>query len=174
MEKLNLSQLTYTTRCKLFSAKKGSNGSAPVPSPCGFNVTDSPMNVEIIGQPDARAQRFIGVLMKHLNEKHPEAAQVLNSTVAHFAGWLAITAFDTPDPRFADAKQKVEYGLRRMVCGPEVSDSDIETVLGRLEFSQDDPHLKGVQFELQNLRDYYEGKLPDQQTANRPSPLVKP
>ena len=161
MNSLNLSQVTHVTKCKLM---RGATGVKPFkPEPCPFSVTDHPMNVEIIGQPHARVQRFIGSLMEHLQKKHPEAMAIMQKTAQEFWGWLVLTSFDSPDPHIIEARNHITDGLRRMVCGPPVTDDQIDIVIGQLPLTKEDPAREQARFALRNLRDYYEGKLPLQQ-----------
>jgi hypothetical protein len=160
----NPAKLTYTTKCKL--QKNG--------GPCGFPIIDHPMNVEIVGQPDARVQRFIGVLMSHLQKSHKEAWITMQATSQQFFGWLALTAFDSPDPNIQGAQKFVANSLRRMLCGPMVTDGEIESFVGALPLTMEDPNRQHVLNAIRHMRDYYEGNLSQQPAEQKTSSLITP
>lgn len=160
---LNPSKLTYTTRCKMLN-KDG--------QPCGFPIVDHPLNVEIVGQPDAKVQKFIGALMSHLQKRHPEAFQVGTLQAQLFFGYLALSAFDSPDPKLNAMKQNFENTLRRMVTPAPVTDDEIEGACAALQMSMDDPHREPFKNALKHLRDYYEGRTPKAPASTPAAPVV--
>lgn len=159
MNEQNGSGLKYTTKCKLPVDMNG--------TPCGFPIIDHPLNVTIVGQPDARIQNFIGALMKHVQKKHPEAFQLAQLNGQFFFGYLIMSAFDSPDPALQQTRSKFEATIRRMITPHPVTNEEIEAATAAMRLSMDDPQRPTVISALQHLRDYYEGN-----TSN--SPQVEP
>jgi len=149
--------LSYPTKCRL-TDKDG--------KPCKFTLTDAPLSVEIIGQPDARVQRYIQELMKHAAKKHPEAFQLANLHGQFFMAYLTLGNYDASDPAISQTRKKFEDQLRRYATPHAVTDDEIESALGALQFTLEDPKREAVKFALRHLRDYYEGKA---QTQPQPS-----
>lgn len=164
MNDQNGSGLKYTTKCKIPIDAKG--------TPCGFPIIDHPLNVAIVGQPDARIQNFIGALMKHVQKKHPEVFQLAQATGQHFFGYLVMSAFDSPDPALQQSRQLFENAMRRMITPRPVADADIEEAAARIGLTMDDPTRAKVIYAMQHLRDYYEGKIFNQVEAEKP--LIQP
>lgn len=157
--------LTHATKCRLMKADG---------TPCGFTVTDHPMNVEIIGQPDARAQRFIEALMKHTAKKHPEAFQLAQMHGQFFFAYLTLGLFECPDPALMNTRAKFEQQLRRYVTPHAVTDDEIESALGALKFTMEDPKRDAVKFALRHLRNYYEGTPSNPPSKSSDSLLITP
>jgi hypothetical protein len=157
MPEQNGSNLKYTTKCRL---PKGDG------TPCGFPIVDHPLNVQIIGQPDARIQNFLGTLMGHLQKKHPEAWQQINGSTMFFMGYLALLSFETPDPALQTTKTNFERMLRQLVQPPPVTDEEIDKALKSITWSFDEGDVASLFWKedirkmLRHMRDYYEGTLP--------------
>ncbi len=145
------SALTYITKCRM---QKGDG------TPCNFTLTDSPLNVAIVGQPDARIQRFIQELMKHAQKKHPEGFQLASMLMQFYFGWLIMGQYECPDPAIQTTLKNFSDQLRRHVTPHAVTDDEIEGALGAMQLTMDDPHREPFRKALQHLRDYYEGKIP--------------
>ena len=152
--------LSYPTKCRLLD-KDG--------KPCKFTLVDSPLSVEIIGQPDARVQRYISELMKHAAKKHPEASQLAMLHGQFFMAYLTLGNYEASDPAILQTRKKFEDQLRRYATPHAVTDDEIESALGAMQFTLEDPQREKVKFALQHLRDYYEGKpqIPENPTAAR-------
>jgi hypothetical protein len=166
MNEQNGSGLKFTTTCKLPIDAKG--------TPCGFPITDHPLNVAIIGQPDARIQNFIGALMKHVSKKHPEAFQLAQLNGQFFFGYLIMSAFDSPDPALEESRKKFEATMRRMITPHPVNDDEIEAATAVMGLTMDDPHRRPFISALQHLRDYYEGKTPQLPADSPAKTLILP
>jgi hypothetical protein len=162
MTESNGSSLTYQTKCRM----KKADG-----TPCNFTLVDHALNVAIVGQPDARIQKFIGELMKHSAKKHPEGFQLAQMLQMFFFGWLIMGQFESPDPALQQTMKKFENDLRRKVTPEPVTDNEIESALAAMELTMDDPHREPFKHALEHLRDYYEGKIP-QQTLDSVKPLI--
>ena len=78
------SALKYTTTCRL----------------CGHQIIDHPLNVQIVGQPDARAQNLLAALMKHLEKKHKDAWMQIQGLWQFFLGFLCFRAPRWPAAEF--------------------------------------------------------------------------
>jgi hypothetical protein len=163
MSESNGSALTYITKCRM---KKGDG------TPCGFSLTDTPLNVQIVGQPDARIQRFLGELIKHSSKKHPEAFQLAQMIMQFFFGYLVMGQFESPDPALRDTMKHFEDQLRRKLTPHAVTDDEIEGALGGMQLTMEDPHRAPFKKALQHLRDYYEGKIP-QETLDSVKSLIQ-
>ena len=159
------SALKYLTKCHM----KKEDG-----TPCAFNITDSPLNVDIVGQPDAKVQRFIAELMKHSQKKHPESFQLAQMLMSFFFAWLIMGQFETQDPALLATLDKFRGQLRRHVTPYAVTDADIEGALGAMQLTMGDPHREPFQKALRHLRDYYEGKVPQQTIDSVKSLIVAP
>jgi hypothetical protein len=158
------SALAYTTRCKLFR---------PDGSPCGFQVTDNPLDAMVVGQPDRRTMKFMQAIMEHTAKRHKDALELAQQLQGFFLGWLMIGNFDAPDPAIQNVKLGFEADMRRRFT-PLVSDADIESSLGAMGLTMDDPHREPFRKALQHMRDFYEGKTPQQTTNSAPSHLIHP
>ena len=158
----NGSGLKFTTTCKIPIVD--SSNPAVIPRPCGFKVVDHPLNVQIIGQPDMRIQRFLGALMTHLQKAHPEALATLNAQSQFFFGFLTLGMFETPDPALLETKQRFAAFLRQLVSPPPVADVEImkaaAAIEGELAKADDIEQADVIAAALKHLRNYYEGKLP--------------
>lgn len=149
------SALKYTTTCRL----------------CGHQIIDHPLNLPIVGQPDARIQRFIAELMKHLEKKHQDAWLQIQGVWQFFLGFLSIGQFETKDPAIVQAVQGFGAFLRNMVRLPSIPDADIEGALAQLGFTMEDEKRAHVLQALKNVRAYYEGTLQrPAQTEAQPAP----
>lgn len=148
--------LSYPTKCRL---AKGDG------SPCTFTLTDAPMVAQVIGEPDARIQRYITELMKHSQKKHPEAFQLAQLHGQMFFGYLTLGNFATTDPAMIQMRKKFEDQLRRYATPRAVTDEEIEEAIKAMQFTADN-----VRFALQHVRDYYEGRAP----VPPQSPLITP
>lgn len=156
--------LKYTATCRLTK----SDG-----TPCGFSVVDNPLNVAIIGQPDARIQNYIGALVKHLNKKHPEAFAMLTAQSQFFFAFLALNMYETPDPALLESKAKFVLSLRTMIAPPAISDENIEQAVTEMKVPPEDSLRNDIVFALRHMRDYYQGPSP--KPAETPdSPLITP
>lgn len=160
-----MSELTYITKCRI----PKDDG-----SPCPFTVTDHPLSVAVIGQPDARIQSYIQALMKHTQKKHPQAFMLAQMSGQFMFGYLMVTSFETQDPAIAEMKRKYEAQLRRYVTPQAVTDDEIEGALGAIGFTMDDPKRQIVRGALLHLRDYYEGKISQKAMDAEKSMLVAP
>jgi|SRR5208282_2603862 len=161
----NGTNLTYITKCRM----KKQDG-----TPCGFQLTDAPLNVAIVGQPDARVQRFMEELMKHSAKKHPEAFQLAQMLMQFFFGFLIMDQFESPDPALKQTMARFIEQLRRRVTPHTVTDAEIEGALAAMQLTMEDPHREPFRKALTHLRDYYEGKIPPQAIEDAQSRLVKP
>lgn len=161
------SGVTYITKCKLSTGE-----SITGMTPCRFNITDYALEVSEVGKPDPRVQKFIGALMTHLGKKHPEAAAAAQGMAGTFFGYLAISAFDSPDPAIETMRREFENRMRRMITPEMITDGDIEQALGMIGFTMDDPHRGLTERALRHLRDYYEGKLSEQTTKSAPQIII--
>ena len=158
-------RLTYQTKCRM---PKGDG------TPCGYVVTDSPLNVAIVGQPDARVQRFIEALMKHVAKKHPQAFALAQMRGNFFFGYLITGIFESPDPAIAQMRKHFEEQLRRDIIPHAVTDDEIEGALGAIGLTMQNPDREKIKGALQHLRDYYEGKIPQQTLDSARSLVVTP
>jgi len=165
MSESNGSALTYITKCRM---KKGDG------TPCDFELKDHALNVQIIGQPDARIQRFLGELMKHSQKKHAESFALASMLMQFFFGYLVMGQFESPDPALRSTMKRFEDQLRRYVTPHAVTDDEIEGALGQMQLTMDDPHREPFKKALQHLRDYYEGKIPQETLDSVKSLLVTP
>lgn len=158
-------RLTYPTKCRM-PKEDG--------TPCGFTVTDAPLNVAIVGQPDARVQRFIETLMKHVSKKHEYAFKLAMDHGQFLFAYLIIGVFESPDPAIAEMKKKFEAQLLRNIVPHAVTDDEIEGALGAIGLTMDNPDREKIKNAMQHLRDYYEGKIPQQSLDSARSLVVTP
>ena len=157
------SPLTYITKCRM----KKADG-----TDCNFEIKDHPLNVAIVGQPDARIQNFIGQLMKHAQKKHPEAFQLASMLMQFYFGWLILGQYETPDPGLQETTRKFTDQLRRHVTPHAVTDDEIVSAIAAMQLTMEDPHREPFIKALKHLRDYYEGKIP-QQTIESAKSLIQ-
>jgi len=165
MSEGNGSGLSRITKCRM----KKDNG-----SPCNFYVTADPLNVEIVGQPGEREQKFFGALMEHAQKKHKEAFAVAQTLAPFFFAYLVIDMFDTADPSLVKTKKEWEGRMRRFATPSPVTDDDIEGALGMMQLTMDDPHRETFRKALRHIRDYYEGVIPQQAVDSVKSLIVAP
>src|ERR1017187_854214 len=137
------SALKYTTTCRL----------------CGHQILDHPLNVQIVGQPDARAQNLLSALMKHLEKKHKDAWVQIQGLWQFFLGFLCLGQFETMDPAIVQTIQGFGAVLRNMVRPASIADADIEAATAALGFTLEDPNREPVIAAMKNARAYYEGTL---------------
>lgn len=157
----NGTALKYTTKCRIKDAISG--------QPCGHQIVDHALNVAIVGKPDERMQTFIMALLKHIQKRHPDAAQQLMGLSNHFLGFLIMGQFETGDPSIVQSVQGFGAVLRGMVQLPPIPDADIEGATAALGFTMDDPKRANVLQAMKNIRAYYEGTLQKPAAEN---PLV--
>jgi hypothetical protein len=154
----NGSALKYSTTCR-------------IPG-CGHAVLDHPLNVQIIGQPDARIQNFIAALMKHLAKKHPQELAQIQGISQFFMGWLAIGQYETQDPALLQTIQGFGAQLRKMAALKPIADAELEGATAALGFTMEDPKRELVLAALRNVRAYYEGTLQRPAETEAQKPLV--
>lgn len=154
--------LTYPTKCRL-PLNDG--------TPCKFTLIDAPMSIPVIGeQPGSRILRYMEALMKHCSKKHPEAFTLANVHGQMFFGYLTTGNFTVIDPAIIEMRKQFENQLRRYATPAAVTDDEIESALGAMQFTMEDPQRDKVKFAMQGLRDYYEGRAP----VPPQSPLITP
>ena len=157
--------LKHTTTCRLPKSEEDQ-------TPCGFTITDHPLNVQIIGQADRRLENFVQALMKHLAKKHPETFKSITGMGEYFFGWLALQQFQTPDPAIRQSLTNFAMQLRNMVRLVPVQDSEIESAAANIGFTMEDIKRGPVIQAMKNIRNYYEGTL--QRPAETPPEAQKP
>lgn len=157
--------LKYPTKCRMM---KGDG------TPCNFTIIDAPLNVQIIGQPDARIQRFIQGLMEHAAKKHKEAFALAQMRGQFVFAYLIAGLFESRDPAIASTRKQIEDQLRRDIIPHAVTDDEIEGALGAIGLTMEDPNRSKIRGALQHLRDYYEGKIPQQSIENEKSLVTAP
>ena len=158
-------RLTYQTKCRM-PKEDG--------TPCTFTLTDSPLNVAIVGQPDARVQRFIEELMKHVAKKHKQAFALAQMRGQFFFGYLVMGIFESPDPAIVEMRKKFEDQLLRDIRPHAVTDDEIEGALGAIGLTMENLDREKIKRALQHLRDYYEGKIPQQTIEDAKTLIVSP
>jgi hypothetical protein len=151
------SALKYTTTCRL----------------CGHQILDHPLNVQIVGQPDARAQNLLSALMKHLEKKHKDAWVQIQGLWQFFLGFLCLGQFETADPAIVQTIQGFGAVLRNMVRPASIADDDIVGAVAQLGFTLEDPKREPVIAAMKNVRAYYEGTL-QRPAEPEPKPLIAP
>jgi hypothetical protein len=158
------SQLKYTTTCRIKL-----NG-----LPCGHQIIDHPLNVQIVGQPDARVQDFIGALIKHVEKRHPEAWMQIQSMWQFFLGFLILGQFETQDPAIVSTIHEFGAQLRKMTRFAPIQDAAIESAAAALGFTMEDPKREPVIAAMKNVRAYYEGTLQKPAQPEAPKTLITP
>lgn len=152
----NGTTLKYITKCRL----------------CGFQILDHPLNVTIIGTPDARVQTFVAALMKHLEKKHPAEWLQIQGLWQFFLGFLCVGQFETEDPSLVQTILTFGAQLRKIVALPTIPDAEIEGAAAQLGFTMDDPKRESVIAAMKNVRAYYQGTLQKPATPEAEKPLV--
>jgi len=152
------SALKYTTTCRL----------------CGHQIIDHPLNVQIVGQPDARAQNLLAALMKHLEKKHKDAWMQIQGLWRFFLGFLCLGQFETADPAIVQTVQGFGAVLRNMVRPAPIQDDDIVGAVAHLGFTLEDPKREQVIAAMKNVRAYYEGTLQKPAPPEPEKPLITP
>lgn len=158
-------RLSYQTKCRM-PKEDG--------TPCNFTLTDSPLNVAIVGQPDAQVQRFIEELMKHAAKKHKQAFTLAQMRGNFFFGYLITGIFESPDPAIGEMRKHIEAQLLRDIRPHAVTDDEIEGALGAIGLTMENPDREKIKSALQHLRDYYEGNIPQQTLDSARSLVVTP
>ena len=150
--------MKYLTKC-LCTKEDG--------TPCQFVVKDDPLNVAIVGQPDARIQRFIGTLMQHIANKHKPQMVNANQLMQFFFGHTIVCMFQSQDPALLETRKNFEAVLRRLMTPQPITDEQIDIAL--LAAGQTDN--QAFRLAMRHLRDWYEGNLTPQ-PANAPESLL--
>jgi hypothetical protein len=165
MSEGNGNGISRITKCRM----KKENG-----APCHFYVTADPLNVEIIGQPGEREQKFFQALMEHAAAKHKKAFALAQTLSPFFFAYLVVDMFETQDPALLKTRKEFEQRMRRFATPSPVTDDDIEGALGAMQLTMDDPHREPFRKALQHIRDYYEGTIPQQTIDSVKSLIIAP
>jgi hypothetical protein len=155
----------------------GTNGASPLKYTttcrhCGHQILDHPLNVQIVGKPDAHIQSFLAALMKHIEKKHPDAWMQVQGLWQFFLGFLVLGQFETADPAIVQTIQAFGAQLRNMVRFAPIPDADIVGAVAQLGFTMEDPKREPVIQALKNVRGYYEGTLQKPTEPEAEKPLV--
>ena len=157
--------LKHITKCRL---------KRPDGEPCGHQVLDHPLNVQIVGQPDARMHTFMGALMRHVEKRHPDAWSQIQGIWHFFLGFLVMGQYETADPAIIETIQQFGAQLRRIVQLAPVTDAEFEGVLAHVGFTQEDPKRAEMLTALKNLQAYHQGNLQKPPAPQAEKPLIVP
>ena len=159
------SKLSYITKCRLL---KGDG------TPCGFQVTDNPLNVTIIGQSNARVENFVKALMQHAAKKHRQAFDLATMHGQMMFAYLIVGMFECQDPAILEMRKQYEERMRRYATPAAVTDAEIDGALAAMQFTMEDPKRRIVKGAMMHLRDYYEGRISQKALDAEKSMLVTP
>lgn len=127
----------YTTRCR-------------VPG-CNQEFASSPLDIPIIGQPNARVVKFVTLLMEHVQKKHPQAMQAISASVQEFMGFMVVAMFECGDPKLTAMFEHVRATVQKFSRRFQISDAEIQDRIARLELDPEDE--EGLQILLTDMRD---------------------
>jgi hypothetical protein len=131
-----MSELLHITKCRL----------------CPKQFQAPPLPVPIIGQPaPVHTFKYVEVLAKHMQSKHPKEWQALLNLTNQYAGLLTIRAFETADPALQKAEDLVRFSLHQITRrNPPPDDSEIWKNLNEHGLQGNEDAFKAVV----ELRDY--------------------
>lgn len=145
----------------------------PDGSPCGQQFIDSPLNVQIIGQPDQRAQKFVQSLAQHVGKKHPQQWAQISGTVMSLTGFLILMSFDTEDPALLESKGQVAAFLR-FISRVEVSDEWLQELVDVLAAEFQEKGSAPIFQAFQKLRDQLSGIEEFRRNSQAQKPVLTP
>lgn len=117
--------LKYLTTCQA-KTKDG--------QPCGQRFQDHPLNIPIIGEPpDARTQRFVEALGRHIYAKHPDHGAVVQNLGMQFTGYLITKTYETEDPGLLSIQNALRYHIHHMTRRIWITDEQLQDTVARLD-----------------------------------------
>ena len=145
------SQIKYRTVCKIL-LEDGAR--------CGHVIVTAPeMKVPEIGSPtDEKVKVFVQAIAGHMMKKHPQLAAMMMNTWEQFLGHQALCFTDSEDPNVP--LFMVQYSAYlASVSIVTVSDEALETLVGQMDFTLEDPRRAQVIQGMKYLRDFMSRKV---------------
>lgn len=138
------SQIKHQTICKI-SLEDGAR--------CGHVIVTAPeMKVPEIGLPtDEKVKAFVQAIAGHMMKKHPQLAAIMMNTWEQFLGHQALCFTDSEDPNVPLFMAQYSAYLASISI-VTVSDEALETLVGRMDFTLDDPRRAQVIQAMKYLR----------------------
>lgn len=127
---------------------------------CGHVIVTAPeMKVPEIGSPtDEKVKTFVQAIVAHMMKKHPQFAGTLMNVWEQFLGFSALGFTDSEDPNVPLFMAQYSAYLASISI-VTVSDEALETLVGRMDFTMDDPRRAQVVQGMKYLRDFMSRKV---------------
>jgi hypothetical protein len=118
---------------------------------CGQAFIAAPLDIAIVGQANERLVHFVQKLAEHLQEKHPEAMQLIGMNIQDITGFLIVSVFQTQDPTLAGKLEGVRHTLHTVTRRIQITDQTIVEGLARLGMSTEE--IEKVSPIMRDMRD---------------------
>ena len=150
--------LEYITKCR-------------VPG-CNKEFVSTPLDIPIIGQPNARVVKFVTALGEHIQKKHPQLMQNIAGAIQEYTGFLVVSLFEVNDPKLLEMRENIRATISKVSRRFQVSDADIQDRVARLEL--DPEQEEGLNILLRDMRDLLteQGSYAPQNGQPAQKPLV--
>jgi hypothetical protein len=150
--------LEYITKCR-------------VPG-CNKEFVSTPVDIPIIGQPNARTVKFVTALMEHVQKKHPQMMQNIAGAIQDYTGFLVVSLFEVNDPKLLEMREHIRAIIAKVSRRFQISDADIQDRVARMELDSEDE--EGLNVLLRDMRDLLteQGRYAPQNGQPAQKPLV--
>ena len=118
---------------------------------CGQDFVSSPLDIPIIGQPNARVVHFVTKLMEHVQQKHPAIMQQISGALQEYTGFLVLTMFQWQDPQLQKMHESVRASIHKVSTRFTISDDEIQDRIARLGLEPEQE--EGLNTLLRDMRD---------------------
>jgi|SRR5208283_6514 len=151
-------KLEYITKCR-------------VPG-CTKEFVSTPLDIPIIGQPNARVVKFIMALGEHVEKKHPQMMQNITGAIQEYTGFLVVSLFEVNDPKLLEMRENIRATIAKVSRRFQISDADIQDRVARIELDSEDE--EGLNVLLRDMRDLLteQGRYAPQNGQPTQKPLV--
>jgi len=141
-----MSETKYRTICNIPDAEG---------KPCGcvIALTDGIKIPKGGEEPARKTLQFIDLINSHIKNKHPDVAKASERTDMFFVGFLRLARTISEDPNVQPFITEFAQYLQLLVCFP-ASDDFILGLVGKMEFTMDDPQRQKVIDGMRVLRDF--------------------
>ncbi len=104
--------------------------------------------------PSDRAKNLVQAIIGHMMKKHPaQLAATMMNLAEQFIGYQALTFTECQEPGVPAFLNQFAAHLASISIVP-VSDESLETIIGRMNFTQEDPRRAEVLAGMKYLRDF--------------------
>ena len=151
--------LSYITTCDI----KNPDGTT-----CGKQFRANPVERLTIGQTPGRdIQRFMGALLKHINDKHPQHAAVITNLGMQFTGYLITRSFQSDDPMLREIHNDFRFEAHQLTRAKHgFTDAAIRDLVARLGFTEKEgaPVVKAMTIMRDALLEMEKAPVPEPET----------